>query len=418
MQKMENAMKLKKTRLHILQKAENLRNRASTGISLHCHTQHSRELMDFVPIYAEKLPIVSYYWKRERDNYIEREGRDIDFLTAFWSPPLPPACVYRSEIGQIENTGLDAIVSVTDHDCIDANLAFNDAESDRKFPISLEWTVPYHTGFFHVGVHNLPPSRAVELTRELLDYTFDITKHSGSRLDELFAMLWEIPDVLIVLNHPAWDIEMSGEEAHSALLKSFLRENGRWLHALELNGFRSWSENMLVVAIADEMGFPIVTGGDRHGCKPNTVINLTKSKTFSEFVEEVRVDKHSDVVLMPEYSYPLLSRQLQSFGEILGEYPELPDGRRRWFDRTSFDIGDGRGLRPLSDHWRIGGPKWLRTAIHVLGILGSPRLRPVFAVFRRRIDRVPFIPDGVDTRIIKKPDVSSIRAGKPVGTET
>ncbi len=411
-------MKLKKTRLHILQKAENLRNRALTGISLHCHTQHSRELMDFVPIYAEKLPIVSYYWKRERRNYIEREGRDIDFLTAYWSPPLPPDCVYRSEIEQIENSGLDAIVSVTDHDCIEANLDFNAQREEGEFPISMEWTVPYRTGFFHVGVHNLPPANAKEITETLLDFTFDKGKQGAARLNELFAMLWDIQDVLIVLNHPAWDIEMSGEEAHANLLKQFLGEHGRWLHALEFNGFRSWSENMLVVAIADEMGLPVVTGGDRHGCKPNTVINLTQGKTFAEFVDEVRTDKHSEIVMMPEYSQPLPSRQLQSFAEILSEYPEFPEGRRKWFDRTCFDIGDGNGLRPLSDHWRIGGPKWLRAAIKVLGILGDPRLRPVFRMLRNRSDRVPQIPFGVDSGIIEKPDVSSMLHGKPVGTET
>lgn len=411
-------MELKKTRLHILQTAQNLRNRATTGISLHCHTQHSRELMDFVPIYADKLPIVSYYWRRERRNYIDREGRDIDFQSAFWSPPLPSECVYRSEIEQIENSGLDAIVSVTDHDCINANLEFNQKEEKRKFPISLEWTVPFRTGFFHVGVHNLPKDRAEEITRSLLDFTFDKAKQKVSKLNELFGMLWEIPDVLIVLNHPAWDIEMSGEAAHSLLLNQFLRENGRWLHALEFNGFRSWSENMLVVAIADEMGLPVVTGGDRHGCKPNTVINLTDGKTFSEFAEEVRVDKHSEIVMMPEYSQPLLSRQLQSFAEILSEYPEFPEGRRKWFDRTSFDIGDGCGLRPLSDHWRIGGPKWLRAAIKVLGILGDPKLRPLFSILRHKADRVPNIPEGVDTRIIEKPDVSTMFHGKPVGTET
>ncbi len=136
------------------------------------------------------------------------------------------------------------------------------------------------------------------------------------------------------------------------------------------------------------MGLPIVTGGDRHGCKPNTVINLTNAKTFAEFVEEIRVDKHSEVVLMPEYKEPLHSRQLQSFSEILRHYPEFPEDRRRWFDRVYYDY-DGLGLRKLSVHWEFGGPKWLQWATWTLGVSGNPRLRPFFRLVMKSEDRVP-----------------------------
>ncbi len=141
--------------------------------------------------------------------------------------------------------------------------------------------------------------------------------------------------------------------------------------------------------MAEALGYPLVTGGDRHGCKPNTVINLTDGKTFAEFAEEIRVDKRSEIVLMPEYKQPLHSRQLQSFAEILKHYPEFPESRRRWFDRVHFDIGDGFGVRPLSVHWIRGGPAWLRWAVWTLGVFGSPKMRPVFALVRKRHDRVP-----------------------------
>ena len=289
----------------------------------------------------------------------------------------------------MNEAGLDAIVSLTDHDSIEANLKVNETTDNAKAPISLEWTVPFEYGFFHVGVHNLPKDRAVELTKTLLDYTFNEENHSNEKLHEMFAMLNEMPEVLVILNHPIWDIEMVGKERHELLLKNFIKEHGRWIHALEINGFRSWSENKAVIEMAEALGFPIVTGGDRHGCKPNTVINLTNSKTFAEFVEEIRVDKRSEVVLMPEYKQPLHSRQLQSFAEILKHYPEFPEGRRKWFDRVYFDIGDGFGLRPLSVHWERGGPTWLRWAIWTLGVLGSPKMRPFFALARKRNDRVP-----------------------------
>ncbi|CAN5695965.1 hypothetical protein BH18ACI1_BH18ACI1_12260 [soil metagenome] len=382
-------MNLKQTQLHILHKPKDLSKEAKTGVSLHCHTEYSKEMLDFVPHYADKLPIISYFWNKERIRYLNREGKNPDFSTGYWSPPLTPQEVYNLEKTQINQSGLDAIASITDHDSIAANLQICETTTNEQAPISLEWTVPYSYGFFHVGVHNLPKDRAVELTKTLLDYTFNKENHSNENLCEMFLMLNALPEVLVVLNHPIWDIEMVGKEKHAVLLKNFLKEHGRYIHALEINGFRSWSENKAVIEMAEAFGYPIVTGGDRHGCQPNTVINLTNSKTFAEFAEEIRVDKRSEVVLMPEYRQPLHSRQLQSFSEILRNYPEFPEGRQKWFDRVYFDIGDGGGVRQLSVHWIHGGPAWLRIAIWTLGVLGSPKMRPVFALARKRYDRVP-----------------------------
>lgn len=382
-------MNLKRTRLHILHEAKNLSSNAKTGVSLHCHTEHSKEMLDFVPHYGEKLPIIAQFWKHERKKYTEREGKGLDFSTAYWSPPLTAHSVYEIEKKQITDAGLDAIVSLTDHDNIEATLQVNEKHQNERAPISLEWTVPFDYGFFHVGVHNLPKDRAAELTKTLLDFTFTEENHSVENLNEMFAMLNELPGVLVILNHPLWDIEMVGKERHESLLTEFVKTHGRWIHAFEINGFRSWSENKAVIEMAEALGIPIATGGDRHGCKPNTVLNLTNSETFEEFVEEIRVAKRSEVVLMPEYEQPLHSRQLQSFSEILKNYPEFPEGRQRWFDRIFFDIQDGYGVRPISAHWKIGGPKWLRGAIWTLGVLGSPKMRPFFRLARKKADRVP-----------------------------
>ena len=382
-------MNLKTTRLHILRQRKDLSKNAKKGVSLHCHTEHSKEMLDFIPHYAEKLPIIAQFWRKERDNYLEREGKAIDFSTAYWSPPLTAHDVYRIEKEQIHDCGLDSIVSLTDHDSIDANLLVNESHEDENAPISLEWTVPFAYGFFHVGVHNLPKDRAIDITKDLLDFTFNKEVQTDERLAELFAMLNELPGVLVILNHPLWDIELVGQERHELLLKDFIRVHGRWIHAFEINGFRTWSENKAVIELAESLGIPLATGGDRHGCQPNTVVNLTNAQTFEEFAEEIRVEKRSEVVLMPEYEHPLHSRQLRSFSEILKHYEEFPDGRKRWFDRVFFVIDDGHGLRPLSAHWKRGGPTWLRAAIWTLGVLGSPNMMPVFRVARKKKDRVP-----------------------------
>ena len=223
----------------------------------------------------------------------------------------------------------------------------------------------------------------------------------------MFAMLNELSSVLVILNHPLWDIEMVGAERHELLLRNFVKEHGRWIHAFEINGFRAWSENKSVIEMAEALGIPVATGGDRHGCKPNTVINLTNGGTFEEFVEEIRDGRRSDVVLMPEYEHPIHSRQLQSFSEILKFYPEFAEDRRRWFDRVFFDIGNGKGIVPLSTHgWKRGGPRWLRAAVWTLGFLGSPPIRPVFRLVRKRIDRVPKDPTKTKFEIPDPEDVS------------
>ncbi len=381
-------MKLKNTRLTILQQEKDLSQNAKTGVSLHCHTQFSREMLDFVPHYAEKIPIISHFWRKERDRYVEKEGRQIDFETAYWSPPLTENQVYSFEKNQINKLGLDAIVSITDHDNIGANLSLNETLPNESAPISLEWTVPFDYGFFHLGVHNLPEHNALELSKQLLDYTFNKEIQTNEHLHELFAMLNDLPEVLIVFNHPLWDIELAGQEKHEILLKNFLAEFGHQIHALEFNGFRSWSENKATIALAESLGMPIVTGGDRHGCQPNTVINLTTGKTFAEFADEIRNDKHSEIVLLPEHSQPLHSRQLQSFSEILKYYEDFPEGRKRWFDRVHINA-DGLGVRQLSVHWKRGGPAWLRWAIWTLGVLGNPKLRPVFRLAMKAKDVIP-----------------------------
>ncbi|HRA39522.1 MAG TPA: hypothetical protein PK108_03115 [Pyrinomonadaceae bacterium] len=408
-------MDLKRTKLNILRKKQDLSDRAKTGVSLHCHTEYSKEMLDFVPHYASKLPIIAYFWRRERDRYLEREGHSVDFSSAYWSPPLTPQMVYDIESAQIGDANLDSFVSLTDHDHINGNYSITDGDSGKLIPISMEWTVPYEYGYFHLGVHNLPKHSATEITKLLLDYTFNVEVQNTERLNELFSMLHDLPHVLVILNHPIWDIEMAGAERHDLLLKDFLRVHGRWIHALEINGFRSWSENKAVIEMAEALGIPVATGGDRHGCKPNTVINLTRAETFEEFVEEIRIDKRSEVALMPEYEQPLHSRQLQSFSEILSHYPDFAEHRQRWFDRVFYDRNDGQGVVPLSSHgWDRGGPAWLRIAVKTLGFFGSPAVRPVFRAVRKKKDRIPSSPEATEFEIPQLDDISGEFSSEPV----
>ena len=407
-------MVLKRTRLHILSRSEQLVSKATTGLSLHCHTEHSRESLDFLPVYADRIPVIAGLWRREYKRYREREGRCINFSTAYWTPPLTPELVYLSEKEQINNAGLHAIVSITDHDSIEANLIVNSANPSLVAPISMEWTVPFDRGFFHLGIHNLPSNYASDIESLLLEYTHDPSIRSAGKLDELFSMLQKMPGVLIVLNHPLWDIEMVGDETHEWLLAQFLKVHGRWIHALEINGFRSWSENKAVIEMAESLEMPVIAGGDRHGSTPNTVINISNCHTFDEYADDIRNRRRNEVALMPRYERPLCSRQLESFAEILGDYPDLGVERSRWTQRMFFDIGDAKGLRSVSDLGVIRGPFWMRSAIRVLGVLGSPRMALLFRVARSRADRVPSTIDDSHFGTSNVEDISRNLSSEPV----
>jgi len=382
-------MNLRQTRLHILHKPGDLNTRAATGVSLHCHTLHSKEILDFIPYYATRIPVLSYFWRKECRRYLQREGRLPNFTTGYWEPPLTGEQVFQSEVDQMNAAGLDAIVSITDHDCIDANLELNNTIPGTIAPISMEWTVPFRCAFFHLGIHNLPPQNAVEIKERLLAYTYDPELKNDSVLHDIFSMLNSMPEVLIIFNHPVWDIEMIGQELHMKQLDHFVKEHGKWIHALEINGFRSWSENKQVIDMAESLGFPLVSGGDRHCCNHNTMINLTDSKTFAEFVDEIRVDRHSEVVIMPEYHVPLAYRQVRSMAQILTDYPEFPAARQRWIDRVVVDLEDNEGLQPLSYHWRDGSPGWTGWLMRALGICSDERLQGLYHLITSREDIVP-----------------------------
>src|SRR5262249_460579 len=154
---------------------------------------------------------------RECRRYLKNEGRLPNFNLGYWEPPLTARQVFESESQNLKSMGLRAIVSITDHDSIQANLDLHSENVDPAAPISVEWTVPFRTAYFHLAIHNPPADCAGEISRQLLDYTFD-NSQNDEWLAELFSLLNEDPEILVVFNHPYWDIEMIGQEAHDRAL--------------------------------------------------------------------------------------------------------------------------------------------------------------------------------------------------------
>jgi len=298
----------------------------ATAVCLHGHTMHSEECLSFLPRYLYRIPGISQIVRR----YQRGPRPEVDFSRAYWTPPLTPPAALRIERRQIADLGLRPLVSLTDHDNIDAGLAL------QGEPISVEWTVPYERTFLHLGIHNLPPGSARSWMSGMAAYTAAPVE---SRLPELLGELGRIPGVLIVLNHPFWLEEGVEQAGHLRALDRVLRQCNHLFHAFELNGTRRWSENRAVMDLAREWSRPLISGGDRHACEPAACLNLTNAASFAEFAGEVR-SGHSVVLFMPHYRQPMGVRIAEAIWDILRPYPEYP-GRERWTDRIFYRVEEG-----------------------------------------------------------------------------
>jgi len=315
------------------------------AVSLHSHTNCSKESLGFIQEFAQRSPILR--WALERQ--YRRSRVPVDLTTAYWTPPLSPKLAFEAERNQIENVlGLKGLVALTDHDSIEAPSLLRMVEGSREIPFSLEWSVPFGEAIFHLGVHNLPNHSVNGIVAELAAYTQD---PSSRNLSELIAMLDQFPEVLVIFNHPLWDLRGLGRKQFDLALDQFLESNARFLHAFELNATRGWKENNKVILLADRWQSLIISGGDRHGCEPSAALNLTRAQSFPEFVYEIRQERRSHVLFMPQYAEPMCMRTTQTLLDVIRDYPENPAGSQRWDERVFHPDHITHLDRPVSTYW-------------------------------------------------------------------
>jgi hypothetical protein len=353
--------------------------RASQGfrsaVSLHGHTNESREtlssLAKFGSQYAVMRRLMTSLERKSESNH----GMRANYKAAYWTPPLTPERAFDLESRQIEKLGLAAMVSLTDHDNIRAPLILRSIPGGDSVPISVEWTAPYGDQSFHLGIHNLPAASATLWMQVLAGYT---ANPSHDRLKEILVALDAEPEVLIVFNHPMWDLYLVGARTHHFLVNEFLHNYGPWLHALELNGLRHWDENRAVRQLSEQWDILLISGGDRHGLEPNANLNLTNASSFAEFVHEIRVEKMSEVLFMPQYAEPWKHRMLRSAVDVIRNYPEFPQGSRRWDERVFHPDAAGV-VRPLSDLWPDGtAPAAMACGIGIVRMMGTGVVSQLF----------------------------------------
>lgn len=293
------------------------------GVSIHSHTTCSEETLSMVPDAITTL----ISWRSGK-------GKQADFRHGFWTPPLPPRQAYRLEEKQIHaHFDLPAIVSITDHDNIRASSLLRVIRQFRKAAISTEWTIPFENTFFHLGIHNLSDQDAEAIVRELNEYT---RTPSDARLLELLAWICANRESLVVVNHPLWDEKGIGIEKHKAALRTLLTKAGQCLHAFEANGLRSLAENDEVRQWGTTWNMPVVAGGDRHGLEPNAILNLSRGMTLVEFIQEVRHERWSHMVYMPQFRQSRFLRILHMVTDVVRDYPDNFEGRRTFADRIFY----------------------------------------------------------------------------------
>lgn len=382
---------MKDSRVHFHWHSRNAHARFRTGVSIHSHTLHSRESMDFIGRVTANVPWLSGAIRKQQAIYHARKGRDVNLKRAWWTPPLSPLHAWKVEKDQIEN-GLDreALVSITDHDNIDAGLHLSMLEETRECPVSVEWTVPFHHTFFHLGIHNLPSAQATGIMRDFTAFTANPVE---AQIAPLLEFLHSLPETLVVFNHPLWDENQIGELMHRVCVDAFLSRYGSFLHALELNGLRPWRENQGVAQLASSVSKALISGGDRHGREPNACVNLTNAATFAEFVDEIRRDAWSDVLFMPQYREPFKLRILQNLCDIIEHDERHSLGWTRWCDRV-FYLTDEGIEKSLAELWGDNVPAVVTRFVSLMEVLRHRRvmsalrlalrcsvgLRPVFSI--------------------------------------
>ena len=345
-----------------------------TVVSLHGHTLYSRESLDFLDTLARRVPPIRMALNRGAEQYRRAHGVNLDLKRARWTPPLSAYGAWKLEAGRIvDQFGAHPLVSLSDHDDIEAGVTLRVLEECSTVPVSVEWTVPFGGTFFHMGVHNLPPDQARAIMADLKAFTAVARE---DKLRDLFAALDAHREVLIVFNHPCWDECEVGRSRHTDAARRFVANYGGFIHAFEVNGLRPWAENRMVVDFARECGKPLISGGDRHALEPNTVLNLTNAETFEEFATEVR-DGRSSVLVTTQYAEPFALRILHNIEQILAEHEAHGMGWRRWSDRVFYACDDGV-VRSLTELWGNDGPMAVQTFVRGVQILHQPLFRGAF----------------------------------------
>ena len=177
-----------------------------------------------------------------------------------------------------------------------------------------------------------------------------------------------------------------GRTRTDQVLDRFLRLTVKFMHAFEFNASRSSKENNGVIKLAERWQRPLVSGGDRHGCEASGALNLTDAEDFSEFVGEIRQGQRSHVLVMPQYAEPVFIRTMKTLLDVIRDYPEFPDGSRRWDNRIFHPDAVTGNDRPISALWKAP-PAYVERTFSCIRVLENAAVQRAL----RRVFRGPVV---------------------------
>ncbi len=135
----------------------------ATGVSLHSHTNQSKETLDFISELSKDWNVLQPVMRWAERRCKRLTGINPDYAKSYWTPPLTPSLAFDLERRQIEEKlQITGLVSLTDHDDIQAPMLLRTVAASRHIPVSVEWTVPFGATAFAVsGWSATLPSRKI-----------------------------------------------------------------------------------------------------------------------------------------------------------------------------------------------------------------------------------------------------------------
>ena len=73
----------------------------ASGVSLHSHTNRSKETLDFVVKVANEHQFFRNFIEREEKLAVDKHKLTVNYVRAYWTPPLTPRLAFDLESNQI-----------------------------------------------------------------------------------------------------------------------------------------------------------------------------------------------------------------------------------------------------------------------------------------------------------------------------
>jgi hypothetical protein len=267
------------------------------AVSPHNHSQHSIENMAFLN------QVVKLRFMRPLRGVLQTAFglagiADLNYADIFYRSPLSVEDVYRTESASAAEFGFKGVhLGITDHDEAAGSIELlrTHPEEAHCCPLGEEISIYFDDYLFHLGVTGMPEAGIEGLHQNLQQAARE------RRLDDLFEML-RASGSLVVFNHPL--VPWGKHPGRKIPAEELLAKYGWAIHALEYNGMRSREENDRVLQLAQQVGKPVVGGGDSHLLLASSVLSVTQAASYEEFAAEVK-EGRAVPLLLPTFFAPL-----------------------------------------------------------------------------------------------------------------